>query len=31
METVTMVAFGVVLVILLGGFSALLFRKPHVR
>ena len=31
METVTMVAFGIVLVAMLSGYSALLFRKPHVR
>jgi hypothetical protein len=29
METLTMIAFGVVLVVWLYGFSALLFRKPH--
>ena len=31
METVTTVAFGVVLVIMLSGLSALLFRTPRVR
>ncbi len=31
METVTMLAFGVVLVTILSGFSALLFRKATLR
>jgi hypothetical protein len=30
-ETVSMLAMGVVLVVLLGGFSVLLFRKAFVR
>ncbi len=31
MESVTMVAFGVVLVVILGGLSTLLFRKVPAR
>jgi hypothetical protein len=31
MQAVTMVAFGVVLVVMLGGLSALLFRRPQPR
>jgi hypothetical protein len=29
METITMVGFGLVLLVWLYGYSALLFRKPH--
>jgi hypothetical protein len=31
MRTVTMVAFGVVLTVMLSGLTALLLRRPHPR